>query len=64
MGGRRQIVHAQTHCREFYEKLNFAAFGEEFMDAGIPHIAMEHYGSANTCGGKGGGHTCTGCGKH
>jgi len=51
MGGQRQILHAQTHARGFYEKLGFKAYGEEFEEAGIPHIAMEHYGPAKCCGG-------------
>jgi len=50
MGGERQILHAQTHARKFYEKLGFTAYGEEFDDAGIPHIAMEHFGTERQCG--------------
>jgi len=49
MGGERQILHAQTHARTFYEKLGFIAYGEEFEEAGIPHIAMEHFGTERTC---------------
>ena len=49
MGSHRQTLHAQTHARKFYEKLGFTAYGEEFMDAGIPHIAMEHFGTERTC---------------
>jgi len=49
MGGQRQVLHAQTHARSFYEKLGFTAFGEEFLDAGIPHIAMEHFGTEKQC---------------
>jgi predicted GNAT family N-acyltransferase len=33
-------LHAQTTRRAFYERLGFKAQGDEFMDAGIPHIAM------------------------
>lgn len=33
-------LHAQTERRQFYEKLGFIAEGDEFMDAGIPHISM------------------------
>ena len=54
MGSQRQTLHAQTHARGFYEKLGFDAYGEEFDEAGIPHIAMEHFGSARCCGPKGG----------
>ena len=38
----RVELHAQTHARGFYERLGYAAHGEEFMDAGIPHLHMEH----------------------
>lgn len=31
---------AQTHALGFYERLGFAAIGEEFDDAGIPHRDM------------------------
>ena len=44
MGGERQILHAQTSARHFYETIGFTAYGEEFDEAGIPHIAMEHFG--------------------
>jgi predicted GNAT family N-acyltransferase len=33
-------LHAQTTRQAFYEHLGFAACGEVFMDAGIPHIEM------------------------
>jgi predicted GNAT family N-acyltransferase len=33
-------LHAQTHAIGFYERLGYAAYGPEFMDAGIPHLAM------------------------
>ena len=33
-------LHAQTERRTFYETLGFIAEGDEFMDAGIPHISM------------------------
>lgn len=57
MGGTRQVLHSQIAARGFYEKLGFTAYGEEFEEEGIPHIAMEHFGGAKTCGS--GGH----CGK-
>ena len=44
MGGQRQILHAQESARVFYEKLGFVAYGEPFMEAGIPHVMMEHLG--------------------
>ena len=33
-------LHAQTERRRFYETLGFIAEGDEFIDAGIPHISM------------------------
>ena len=34
------ILHAQTRATAFYAKHGFEAHGEEFMDAGIPHVEM------------------------
>jgi predicted GNAT family N-acyltransferase len=34
-------LHAQTHARGFYEKAGFIPHGNEFDDAGIPHIEMK-----------------------
>lgn len=34
------ILNAQTYAVPFYEKAGFIAEDAEFMDAGIPHIAM------------------------
>lgn len=31
---------AQTHALAFYENFGFIAFGEPFLDAGIPHRSM------------------------
>ncbi|GGO50648.1 GNAT family N-acetyltransferase [Streptomyces lasiicapitis] len=33
-------LHAQTHALGFYERLGYEAYGAEFLDAGIPHLAM------------------------
>lgn len=33
-------LHAQTHALGFYERLGYAAYGAEFLDAGMPHRAM------------------------
>ena len=35
------VLGAQTHALGFYERLGFAAFGPEYLDAGIPHRDME-----------------------
>jgi predicted GNAT family N-acyltransferase len=37
----RVYLGAQTHAIDFYTGLGFTPFGEEFMDAGIPHLSME-----------------------
>lgn len=33
-------LHAQTHATAFYARAGFAARGDEFMEAGIPHREM------------------------
>ena len=33
-------LYAQTTRTHFYERLGFVAQGDEFLDAGIPHLAM------------------------
>jgi predicted GNAT family N-acyltransferase len=40
-GMSRVLLNAQTHAASFYARFGFTAFGSEFMEAGIPHIAME-----------------------
>lgn len=34
-------LHAQSHALAFYEKRNYIITSPEFLDAGIPHRAME-----------------------
>jgi predicted GNAT family N-acyltransferase len=34
------MLHAQTTVQEFYARLGFVAFGPEFIEDSIPHIAM------------------------
>ena len=36
----KAMLNAQTQARGFYEKSGFAVVGEEYMEAGIPHITM------------------------
>lgn len=36
-------VHAQSYVAAFYQKLGFIPQGEEFYEAGIPHIEMKRY---------------------
>ena len=38
---RKTKLSSQTHAVPFYERLGFKAYGDEFMDAGIPHYMME-----------------------
>jgi predicted GNAT family N-acyltransferase len=40
-GAERAVLHAQTPAEGFYAKLGFAAFGAEFVEDGIMHVAME-----------------------
>ena len=39
-GAEAAILHAQTRAQSFYARLGFMAFGPEFIEDGIPHIAM------------------------
>ena len=41
--GVRNVIRlgAQTHALQFYQSLGFKAYGEEYLDAGIPHFDME-----------------------
>ena len=40
LGMRSLFLHAQDHAAEFYRKAGFAPTGEQFVEAGIPHIKM------------------------
>jgi predicted GNAT family N-acyltransferase len=42
-GETRFYLTAQTDKLALYEKLGFTAFGEEFEDGGMPHLAMKTY---------------------
>ncbi|MDP9498242.1 MAG: GNAT family N-acetyltransferase [Actinomycetota bacterium] len=33
-------LHAQVHARRFYERAGYAAFGDEYVEAGIDHVSM------------------------
>lgn len=44
MGQKTQYIHAQLQAVPFYRTLGFTAFGEEYLDAGIPHISMSRDG--------------------
>jgi predicted GNAT family N-acyltransferase len=41
-GDREVVLNAQMQARAFYERHGFVGEGEEFLDAGIPHIRMRH----------------------
>lgn len=40
LGMRRLALSAQTHAASFYARFGFAAEGDEFLEAGIPHVRM------------------------
>ena len=46
-GHDRFLVHAQAHLQGFYESFGFAAEGERFEEAGIPHVRMTLTDSAH-----------------
>src|SRR5271168_3763131 len=35
------VLDAQTHALQFYTRLGYEAYGDEFLDAGIPHRHMK-----------------------
>lgn len=37
----RLYLHAQSYAEEFYRRGGFLPYGDEFDEAGIPHLAME-----------------------
>lgn len=39
-GDKGVVLNAQTHAEPFYARHGFVREGEEFMEAGIPHITM------------------------
>jgi predicted GNAT family N-acyltransferase len=39
-GDRAVVLNAQIHAEHFYRRYGFEREGEEFMEAGIPHIQM------------------------
>lgn len=41
-GDRAVVLNAQSHAAAFYQRFGFVREGEEFMEAGIPHIQMRH----------------------
>ncbi|HZW14384.1 MAG TPA: GNAT family N-acetyltransferase [Noviherbaspirillum sp.] len=41
-GDKAVMLNAQIHAEPFYTRFGFVREGQEFMEAGIPHIAMRH----------------------
>ncbi len=41
-GDHAVVLNAQTQAEPFYRRFGFVREGEEFMEAGIPHITMRH----------------------
>ena len=39
-GVSRLYLHAQSQAADFYRRAGFQAYGDEFEEAGIPHVAM------------------------
>ena len=39
-GFRETYLHAQAHAKAFYARHGFVVEGEEYLEAGIPHIGM------------------------
>lgn len=49
LGHEEVILAAQIQAMPFYERLGFQAYGEEFLDAGIPHRNMRLMLSSCSC---------------
>jgi predicted GNAT family N-acyltransferase len=41
LGLERIELHAQTHALSFYQRLGYRPHGEEYVEAGIPHLSMD-----------------------
>ena len=39
-GFRETYLHAQAHAKDFYARHGFVVEGEEYLEAGIPHVGM------------------------
>ncbi|SFH37178.1 GNAT family N-acetyltransferase [Modicisalibacter xianhensis] len=48
-GHEEAVLAAQIQAMPFYERLGFQAYGEEFLDAGIPHRNMRLILSSCSC---------------
>ncbi|QJU52531.1 GNAT family N-acetyltransferase [Herbiconiux sp. KACC 21604] len=45
-GHEAMLLHAQSYVAGLYARVGFEAFGEEYLEAGIPHLSMYRPGSA------------------
>ena len=51
LGAQKQYIHAQLSVKAFYEKIGYVAYGEEYLEVGIPHVNMVHEGDVRgNCG--------------
>ena len=41
LGLDRIELHAQAHALAFYQRLGYSPVGEEYVEAGIPHLSMD-----------------------
>jgi len=39
-GLRETYLHSQSHAKDFYARHGFVVEGEEYLEAGIPHVGM------------------------
>lgn len=39
-GHREVYLHSQSHAKAFYERHGYVVDGEEYLEAGIPHVGM------------------------
>jgi ElaA protein len=40
LDGHAVVLHSQEYIAPLYEKLGFVAFGDVYVEAGIPHLSM------------------------
>jgi len=47
-GSEAMLLHAQDYVASLYAKFGFVAFGEPYLEAGIPHLSMYRAGAPVT----------------
>ena len=45
VGAHGMLLHAQEHVAGLYARHGFVAFGERYLEAGIPHVSMYRQGA-------------------